>query len=194
MKDLATIAAQSLHESQAQARAPREASPTIRKLFVLLHGSYGNPFLAKFNTGQLVESGPNQGKDKGMLAAMLVWDADLSHFPGDVIEAAVKRAKDESPEFAPTLPKLVKLCEAIMPRKTHFEEQGLPMLPAPKLVRVDVRIEPVGDGKDQYRKIWARHLAGDKTLSMFSLKAAIEVLGAEAQAMKQEAQPPHLAE
>ena len=63
----------------------------------------------------------------------------------------------------------------------------MPMLPAPKLVRVEVRIEPVGDGKDQFRKIWARHLAGDKTLSRFSLEAAIQVLGTEAQAMKQEA-------
>ena len=185
MKDLATIAAQSLHESQA--RAPREASPTTRKLFMLLHGSYGNPFLAKFNTGQLVESGTNQGKDKGMLAAMLVWDARLSRFTDDVLQAAVNRAFAENPDFAPSLPKMEALCVAMTPVKTHFEEQGMPMLPAPKLVRVEVRIEPVGDGKDQFRKIWARHLAGDKTLSRFSLEAAIQVLGTEAQAMKQEA-------
>ena len=178
MKDLATIAAQSLHESQAQARAPREASPTIRKLFVLLHGNYGNPFLAKFNTGQLVESGPNQGKDKGMLAAMLVWDADLSHFPGDVIEAAVKRAKDESPEFAPTLPKLVKLCEAIMPRKTHAQLNGYAMLPAPQLARVEVHVEHVGDGKDWARKIQARAEAGDKTVTPGVLRSALQALGA----------------
>lgn len=185
MKSIATIAAQSVHE--AQERGPREASPTIRKLFMLLHASYGNPFLAKFNTGQLVDSGRNKGKDKGMLAAMLVWDSQLSRFPGDVVEAAANRTFSENPDFAPSLPKLVNVCEALMPRKTHFEEQGLPMLPPPKLVRVEVRIEPVGDGKDQFRKIWARHLAGDKTLSMFSLKSAIEVLGAEAEAMKREA-------
>lgn len=186
MKSIADIAAQSVHE--AQTRGPREASPTTRKLFMLLHGSYGNQFLAKFYTGQMVEEGPNKGKDKGPLAAMLVWDADLAKFDGDVIEAAVKRAKAENPDFAPTLPQLVKLCEAMTPRKTHAELNGYAMLPAPKLERVEVRLDPVGDGKDQYRKIWARHLAGDKTLSMFSLKAAIEVLGAEAQAMKQQAQ------
>lgn len=183
MKNLAHIAAQSVHE--AQTRAPREASPTTRKLFMLLHGAYGNPFLAKFNTGQLVEEGTNAGKDKGMLAAMLVWDSQLSRFPGDVVEAAAKRAISENPEFAPSLPKLENICEAMMPRKGYYEEQGLPMLPAPKLERVEVQIELVGDGKDQFRKIWARHLAGDKTLTTFSLKAAIEVLGAEAKAMKE---------
>ena len=183
MKNLATIAAQSVHESQEQGQ--REVSPTTRKLFMLLHASYGNPFLAKFGTGQLVEMGPNKGKDKGVLAAMLVWDAKLSRFPGDVVEAAATRALSENPEFAPSLPKLENLCAALMPRRTHFEEEGLPMLPAPKLERVAVDIEPVGDGKDQFRKIWARHLAGDKTLTQFSLKAAIEVLGTEAQAMKE---------
>ena len=183
MKSIANIAAQSVHDSQV--RGPREASPTVRKLFVLLHGSYGNPFLAKFNTGQLVEDGPNKGKDKGMLAAMLVWDAKLSRFPGDVVEAAANRAIAENLEFAPSLPKLENICEALMPRKGYYEEQGFPMLPAPVLVRVEVHIEPVGDGKDQYRKIWARHLAGDKTLSQFSIKAAIEVLGIEAKAMKE---------
>jgi hypothetical protein len=34
----------------------------------------------------------------------------------------------------------------------------------------------VGDGKDNYRSIWARHQAGDKTISQFALRSAIEVL------------------
>lgn len=186
MKDLATIAAQSVHE--ARTRAPRETSPTTRKLFILLHGAYGNAFLAKYNTGELTEpDAQGKRKDKGMMAAMLVWDSQLSRFAGDVVQAAADRAIAESPEFAPSLPKLLKWCDALTPRKTHFEEQGLPMLPPPKLVRVEVHIEPVGDGKDQFRKILARHLAGDKTLSPFSVRSAIEVLGAEALAMKQEA-------
>ena len=175
MKNLATIAAQSVHE--AQERAPREASPTTRKLFMLLHGSYGNQFLAKFHTGQLVDKGANKGKDKGLLAAMLVWDADLSRFPGDVIEAAVKRAKSENPEFAPTLPQLVKLCEAIMPRQTHAQLNGYAMLPPPTLVRVEVSIEPMGDGKDWARKIKARADAGDKTVTYGVLRSALQALG-----------------
>lgn len=175
MKSLAAIAAQSVHEHHT--RGPREASITTRKLFMLLHGSYGSQFLAKFSTGQLVEDGPNKGKDKGLLAAMLVWDADLSRFAGDVVEAAVKRATAENPEFAPTLPQLVKLCEAITPRKTHAELNGYALLPAPTLVRVQVSIEPVGDGKDWARKIKARAEAGDKTVTPGVLRSALQALG-----------------
>lgn len=176
MKSLAAIAAQSVNDAR-QERAPREASPTIRKLFMLLHGSYGNQFLAKFNTGQVVEEGSNKGKDKGLLTAMLVWDADLSRFAGDVVEAAVRRAKAENPDFAPTLPQLVKLCEAMTPRKTHAELNGYALLPAPKLERIDVQIEAKGDGRDWARKIKARADAGDKTVTYGVLKSALSVLG-----------------
>ncbi|WP_231890443.1 hypothetical protein [Delftia sp. GW456-R20] len=178
MKNLAHIAAHSVHE--AQTRGPREASATVRKLFVVLHGAYGNQFLAKFHTGQLVEDGPNKGKDKGPLAAMLVWDADLSRFPGDVVETAAKRAMAESPQFSPSLPELVKLCEAILPRKTHAELNGYALLPAPKLARVEARITPVGDGKDWARVIKARAEAGDQTVTFGVLRHALQALGAEA--------------
>lgn len=175
MRSLANMAAQVVNEAQ-QERAPREASPTTRKLFMLLHGAYGNQFLAKFHTGQQEDEGPNRGKDKGLLTAMLVWDAQLSRFPGDVIEAAAHRVQQECPEFAPTLPQLVKVCEAIQPRRTYAELQGAVRLPAPVLERKHVDIKAVGDGKDCYRRIWARHLAGDKTLSRFALESAMQVL------------------
>lgn len=174
MKNIATIAQQSL--DQVQERPHREPSPTTRKLFMLMHGAYGNPFLAKFNTGQLVKEGPNKDKDKGMLTAMLVWDTQLSRYPGDVVELAVHRAFADNPEFAPSLPKLVNLCEALMPRKTHAELAGFAQLPAPTLVRVKVSIEPVGDGKDWARKIKARADAGDKTVTYGVLKSALQAL------------------
>ena len=175
MKNIAHIAAQSVH--QAQERAPREASPTTRKLFMVLHGAYGNQFLAKFNTGQLVEGGPNDGKDKGFLTAMLVWDAELDRFPGDVVEAAARRVQTESPNFAPTLPMLVTVCEALMPRKTHAELAGLALLPPPTLTRMEVPIQAMGDGRDWARKIKARAEAGDKTVTYGVLRSALQALG-----------------
>lgn len=181
--EIADLAQHALQGGEYQGQAQRaEASIRTRKLFVVLQSAYGTAFLAKFSTGELNE----RREDKGMRAAQLVWDAALAEFADDVIEAAVKNIQRECPEFPPSLPQFVKVCEALTPRKNYFEEHGLPMLPPPKLVRVEVHIEPVGDGKDQFRKIWARHLAGDKTLTQFSLKSAIEVLGAEAVTMKQE--------
>ncbi|MFG5779891.1 hypothetical protein ACFIQF_22755 [Comamonas sp. J-3] len=170
---MATVAQQQLNKGQ---RVPREASPTTRKLFVLLHGAYGNQFLAKFHTGQLSDDEVNAGKDKGLLAAMLVWDADLKRFPENVVEAAARRALEQHPDYAPTLPQLLRICEAVMPRKTYAELSGLPRLPAPQHQRIDVSIERVGDGKDWARVIQARLAAGDKTVSHRAARNAAEAL------------------
>ncbi len=150
VSDVSTLAHDELRSSQH--RNKREASPITRKLFVLLHGSYGNLFLSKFATGQQSED----GGDKGVAAAMLVWDAALAKFAPDVIESAAKRLTAEHPDFAPNLPQFVKTCEAMTPRKTYAEENNLPALPAPVLtLRPAVSYEAKGDRKDWARAILA---------------------------------------
>lgn len=113
-----------------------------------------------------------------MRAAQLVWDAALAEFADDVIETASRNAQRESPEFPPSLPQFVKACEALTPRKTYFEENGLLALPAPKVERLlDVPFELKGDSKDWARKIVARINHGDQTVTRHSRMAAIEALG-----------------
>ena len=68
MNNVATLAHEAVREAAAQPRAKREASVTVRKLFVLLHGAYGSLFLSKYATGEKSET----GGDKGVAAAMLV--------------------------------------------------------------------------------------------------------------------------
>lgn len=175
MNDVATMAHEAVREAVSQPRAKREASPTVRKLFVLLHGAYGSLFLSKYATGEKSEA----GGDKGVAAAMLVWDAALSRFTPDVIETGAKRLMAESPEFAPNLPQLEKVCEAITPRKTYAEEAGLPRLPAPAPaapLKVDFRKQ--NDGKDWARSILARAEAGDK-VRPYTLLSARQALGME---------------
>ena len=175
MNDVATLAQEAIHETVNQPRQKREASSTVRKLFVLLHGSYGSLFLSKYATGEKSEA----GGDKGVAAAMLVWDAALAKFAPDVIEAAAKRLMTESPEFAPNLPQLEKVCEAITPRKTYAEEAGLPRLPAPAPAEpTKVSFEMRGDGKDWARRIMARQEAGDR-IRPYSLQCARQALGME---------------
>ena len=175
MNDVATLAQEAIHETVNQPRQKREASTTVRKLFVLLHGSYGNLFLSKYATGEKSES----GGDKGVAAAMLVWDAALSKFAPEVIEAAAKRLMGENPEFAPNLPQLEKVCAAITPRKTYAEEAGLPRLPAPEpAAPMKVSFEMRGDGKDWARRIMARQEAGDR-IRPYSLQCARQALGME---------------
>lgn len=175
MSDLATLARQAIHHAQQapQVEQPLQVNPVVRKLFMLLHGAYGNLFMAKFSTGEK----DGQGRDKGIRAAMKVWESALAKYPADVIETAAGRLTAEHPEFPPNLPQFEKLCEAAMPRKTHAELEGWTALPPPALPKpIVVDFERVGDGKDNYRSIWARHQAGDKTISQFALRSAIEVL------------------
>ena len=113
-----------------------------------------------------------------MRAAQLVWDADLAKFTDDVIEAAFQNIKRECPEFPPSLPQFEKVCEALTPRKTYFEESGLLALPAPQVERLlDVPVELKGDSKDWARKIVARINHGDQTVTRHSRMAAMETLG-----------------
>lgn len=170
--DIATIAAAAV-ERDGRAAGARTASPTVRKLFLLLFGAYGNTFAAKFATGKLDEA---DGSDLGTKAAMLVWDRTLAKFPADIVEMAAKRLVKENPEFPPSLGKLEAACEAAMPVKTYFEQEGLPRLPAPERKPLVVEIEALNDGKDWARKIAARAKAGDKTLTPGVLKSAADAL------------------
>lgn len=175
MTQVATLAHEAIRDAAAQPRQKREASTTVRKLFVLLHGAYGSLFLSKYATGEKSES----GGDKGVAAAMLVWDAALSKFSADVIEAGAKRLMHEHPDFAPNLPQMEKVCEAITPRKTYAQEAGLPRLPAPApAAPVKVDFSRQNDGKDWARSILARSEAGESIRS-YTLLSARQALGLE---------------
>ena len=142
----------------AQSRPQQAEAPHIRKLFMLLHGAYGNPFIAKFSSGER----DADGKDKGIRSAMMVWTHSLRDFAPDVIEAAAKRYMLLYPEFPPSMPQFDAVCRSIEPRKTFAEQQGLPALPAPVVKRADVSFDAVGDGRDWARRILAGVDAGDK--------------------------------
>lgn len=164
------------HATQPQGEHDQQASSTVRKLFLILQGTYGTPFLSKYSTGVMDDSKPP--RDKGMVAAIRVWDRALSKFAPDVIETAANRVTEAHKQFPPNLAEFEALCRAAAPRKSHAELQGWTALPAPaKPNPVEVQIDLVGDGKDGYRKIWARYQAGDRTISRYALEAAMQVLG-----------------
>lgn len=146
-------------------------NPVIRRLFLHLHGYYGNLFISKFSTGEK----DSQGKDKGIRAAMLIWDAELSKYPADLIETASGRLATESPEYPPNLPQFIRICEACKPRKTYFEANGIPSLPAPETRRAGgVEYDVRNDGRDWARKILAGVEAGDirtQTVKRFAREA-----------------------
>lgn len=155
-------------------------SQGVKNLFIVLQGSYGSLFLAKFATG--VKDKATGRHDLGILAAMRTWDAVLSKFPASVIETAAARLADEHSDFPPNLPQFVRMCEAAAPRMGWAREQGLPALPAPTVRPVQVSLAERGDGKDWARRILARVEQGDGTVTRYSVMSARAALRLEARA------------
>lgn len=183
MRNIANFADHAMRDPQAYRDTAEEVaeaslqavSLVIRKLFMLLHGSYGSLFTSKFATGQMAGR-----HDKGTISAMKVWDAKLSRFPATVVEQAASRLAAEHADFPPNLPQFEQMCDAVMPRQTYAQEQGLPALPAPMAAPpVKVSLQERNDGKDWARRIVARMEGGDTSISYYSGKSARVALGLE---------------
>lgn len=159
----------------AHHRVRPEPSQWIRKLFVVLQAAYGTSFLSKFATGELNDA----GEDKGVRAALLVWESDLIAFAPDVIEAAVARCREESPVFPPNLPQVVQACKSITPRKSYYEEIGNLALPMDRPASRPVEFERKKDGRDWARALQARHKAG-QNLTPFQIDSYRQVLRLDA--------------
>lgn len=86
----------------------------VKRVFMVLHGFYGNLFTSKFATG-IVEN----GEDQGMASARRVWAHGLSEFDADTIKLALRRCQAAHPEFPPSLPQFVALCESARPREVY---------------------------------------------------------------------------
>ena len=164
----------SVEQIQAKAAQREVAKENAASVFKVLHGFYGNLFLAKFQSGV---NDAVTGADLGVESAKGVWGHGLRNYNASVVKAALGQCLIDHPKYPPSLPEFVAMCEAHQPRKTYFEAHGLPKLPPPQLVRVEVRITPVGDGLDWARKIKARREAGDKTVTLGVYRSAMQALG-----------------
>lgn len=103
-----------------QSSAEADTSKSVRSLFMLFHGMYGNLFLSRYATGEL----DAEGKDKGVKSAMVIWQSDLARFDAVVVRSAVERCKADHTKYPPTLPEFLALCRALQPRAAHFDKPG----------------------------------------------------------------------
>lgn len=58
----------------------------VERIFMRLHGRFGNPFLAKYRVGQIDQA---TGEDIGLLNAKRVWGEELSHLSQARISKAI---------------------------------------------------------------------------------------------------------
>lgn len=82
-------------------------------VFRVMHGFYGNLFLSKFSTGELLPD----GGDAGVSSARSIWAHGLREFDQSVVKTALAKTLDAHPEYPPTLPQFVALCKACKPRE-----------------------------------------------------------------------------
>lgn len=115
MSDAAQLAEQFIRQA---ARRP-EVEEGANNVFRVLHGFYGNLFMSKYSTGQT----DAQGNDAGIVNTRRIWAHGLKKFSEDTVKSALADCLVKHPEFPPSLPQFVALCQAWMPRQAYRPAQ-----------------------------------------------------------------------
>lgn len=84
-------------------------------VYKAMHGFYGSLWLNKFSTGTASAG----GGDEGFEGARRMWGFALSRYSRDVVRLALGKCMTVHPEFPPSLPQFVALCEASRPREAY---------------------------------------------------------------------------
>jgi hypothetical protein len=92
----------------------------VKRVFMVLHGFYGNLFFTKFATGQV-----ENNEDQGIANARKIWAHGLRDYDADTIRAALRATQARHPEFPPSLPQFTALCAANKPRAVFRAAPGL---------------------------------------------------------------------
>lgn len=93
----------------------------IERIFMRLHGRFGNAFFDKFRVGQLNDA----GEDLGVLNAKQVWAEDLAHLSVD----RLKKGMSASFEYAPSCDDFKRACS---PVPACHRDNAILSLPKPK--------------------------------------------------------------
>lgn len=146
-------------------------SEWIDRIFMRLHGRFGNNFIDKFKTGQLDDF----GNDIGLMNAKLVWSEELAGMSGDKIKNALLHSYD----YAPSCDQFKAQCKL---QVTLPEHQDYKALPKPKIS--DEKINEIHDKLSAFTTqkrdyhAWAhRILKNSKNYPELSIRYAKEVIG-----------------
>lgn len=110
-------------EAQFRAAQPVIAESDVKRVFMVLHGYYGNLFLSKFATGAL----DDKGEDQGIANARKIWAHGLRDFDAETIKTALRACQGQHSEYPPSLPQFVALCAASKPRQAFRTANAIGM-------------------------------------------------------------------
>lgn len=109
----------------------------VKRLFMLLHGMYGNIVLDRYRVGQTDDN----GDDIGMVTARSVWLNGLREFTSEIVLKALARCSDKHKTFPPTLPEFRDLCKSLQPAswrtQSHRDAPRLEMSDALRTEQVE---------------------------------------------------------
>ena len=108
---------------QFRAEQPVIAEADVKRVFMVLHGYYGNLFLSKFATGAL----DDKGEDQGIANARKIWAHGLRDFDAETIKTALRACQAQHSEYPPSLPQFVALCAANKPRQAFRTTNAIGM-------------------------------------------------------------------
>lgn len=82
-------------------------------VFRAMHGFFGQLWLTKFATGQVLAD----GSDAGVQGAKRMWAHGLRSFDAATVKAALHELSEAAGEYPPSLPQFIALCRSHQPRK-----------------------------------------------------------------------------
>ena len=158
-----------LPESGKPMQGPDDAG--IKRVFMVLHGFYGNLFLSKFATGNV-----EQGEDQGIANARKVWAYALRDYDADTVKLALRRCQQAHPEFPPSLPQFVALCAACKPREVYR-----PPVQAPAIeMGQELREQRIRDQREKAAELLREMKEREEVSGLSLLKQAIAKAAADA--------------
>lgn len=101
-----------VNQKQFEGAQPTFGEDEVKRVFMVLHGYYGNLFFSKFSTG----SSDGCGGDQGIANARRVWAHGLRDFNDETIKTALRACQQRHLEYPPSLPQFIGLCAANQPR------------------------------------------------------------------------------
>lgn len=125
----------------------------VKRLFMALHGMYGNVVIDKFKTGEL----DAEGLDRGIASMQSMWLNGLSQFDAETVKLAIARCADRHQTFPPTLPEFRALCLSLQPRRQPTEAPRIGMSDEmrskaaenTRRILADLRVSQSGQGRFQ---------------------------------------------
>jgi hypothetical protein len=150
----------------------------IKRVFMVLHGFYGNLFLSKFSTGSVEAN----GEDQGIANARRIWAYSLREYDADTIKAALRRCQTSHPEFPPSLPQFVSICAAVKPRQA-YKPATLPAIGMSEELWAKRRQEHLARATEAARKVREVEDAGLNPLKRAIAAAVAEAGGDEVAAL-----------